>query len=301
MPTASVPLDLAYSELRTDADQTDLPGLAQSVMLKVLDLADREYNATFRRHATEQTFKRKGEYGIDLVSNTTLDEDTTTSTTDFDVDDGTKLSTTAGAGAIYDSEVPDIFEHTAPSGNNIPGVTGLNWAHEDGDTVIQLYPLPSTFHSFRSEERSPDGVILDNALALEFTSSPPENQEFSVYDNGTTKFMWLPRFMTGTVRITYNKEIDTIDDVGDTIDVFDEEHIWFHVWKLVAHGKRARGDNIQQMQTTSGKMMDEYDYKANQILMKAHRERNIGRHVRTRPIRSFQIHDLYSDKTLFNQ
>ena len=299
MPLASVALDLAYAELRTDADQTDVPGMQQSVMLQKLDQFDKQYQRKYRRHGTEQSLYRKSETGFDLLASTNLAEDTTTATTDFDVDDGDLMGDSAGAGAIWDGGVPDIFEYTAPVSDNIPGVTGLDYTHTDGDEIHKFYALPTNFHTLRSEERSPDGVTLDTSYPLDFSSSPPLNsRNFTIYDNGTTKFLWFNRGLSGRVRVTYNKIGNTIDEVGDTLELAEDDHIFFHVYRLIAHGKRSRGDNITKIRLADGRMRDEDDHIADTILREIHKERNIGRHARTRPIRRFRYSDIYRDSSL---
>ena len=299
MPLASVALDLAYAELRTNADQTDVPGMQRDIMLQKLDQFDKEYQKKFRLHGTEQSFYRKSETGFDLLPTTNLAEDVTSATTDFNVDDGTALGDIANAGAIWDQGTPDIFEYTAPVANNIPGVTGIDFPHETDDVVHKFYPMPANFHSLRGEERSPDGVTLDGNLPIRFNSSPPlTSRNFSWYDNGTTTFLWFNRGLNGTIRVTYNKIGNTIDDLGDELELAKDDHVFFHVSRLIAHGKRSRGDTVVQIRMADGKLRDKDDHDADNILREIHRERNIGRNVRTRPIRRFQFSDIYRDRSL---
>lgn len=292
MSTAGTILSLAYNQLKAEQGGTDIPGLSESDMLSVLNTVNQEWQRVFMRNSGEPLPARRSETAYDILSNTALAANSAAGATSLSVDSGTDASSSGGAFVIYDDNLADIGEYTGKSSNTLTGVSGLAFAHEDGDQLYFLYALPSNFHSFRGEEGSPDGVRMDGGTPLAFTSGPPSGFRFSLYDNGTTKYLWLPPGLTGTVTVVYNKTTTTINDTGDSLD-FPSEYDWFAVWRLVAHGRRSRGDDIRKISYPNGHVVDEDDHRADQILLEAQRERNIGKGPKVRPlgfVRHFSVY-----------
>lgn len=254
-------------------------------MLAQLNHANSEWKRTFKRGAGEPPTVFRKETAFDIVAGTTLDENVATTDSNFDLASATNFDS-AGAIVVYDDGMPDIIEYTSKASNTISGVTGIGWAHEDGDQVIKLYALPSDFHSFRSSPDCPDGVQVNNTPYF-FVSDDPKGGQFAIYESSSTKYLWLPQGLSGSVRVLYNKTSTTIDATDDTVDV-PVEYEWFLVYRLVAHGKRARGNepgaDIQ------------FDQMASEILRQAQMEKNTGKIARTRPInpnRSLTHDDYY--------
>lgn len=281
MASASTILNLAWNTLRVNGSSTDVPGLQETTMLAVLNQANAEWKRTFRRSGEPPKLFAK-ETAFDIKAPTTLASDqasgaTTavlTSASDFD---------TAGAYVVYDDGMPDVQENTGKSSNTLSGVTGSDWAHESGDQVIKLYALPSNFHSLRSTANFKDGVEVNNT-PYNYVPDDPKGGEFSIYDNGT-KYLWFPRGLSGSCRVFYNKTSTTIDGTNDTVDV-PEEYEWFLVYRLVAHGHRARGDMGLDIP---------FDQLADKILREAQVEKNATKIARTRPINPHRslTHDDY--------
>lgn len=242
-------------------------------MLRVLDDANREWQRAFRVGGEPPQPIRK-QTAFDLVADTTLSAAQASGATTASLTDSSSFGS-SGALAVWDDATPDVQEFTGNAANALSGVTGCDWAHESGDTVQLLYALPSNFGSFRSTEDSPEGVRTDGGYALTFTSGDPNNYRFTTYDNGTTKYLWLPRGMSGSVIVTYNKANTTIDEGTDTVD-WDVAYDFFGIYRLVEHGLRARGNNADKIQ--------EAHLLANEKLRDAMKDRNVGKMIRVRPM-----------------
>ena len=259
--------------MRKDGGTTDVPALQESFMLTLLSNANLEWINQFRLGGGNAPLSFLRETGFDLITDTALAEATTTATTDFDVDLSTSFPA-SGAGIIWDDDMPDIFNYTGNAANNLTGVTGLAFAHEDGDEVQALYPLPSSFYKFRSSTSHGDGVQLDG-IPLSFMSGIPEKGYFSLYDDGTNKYLWLPED-SGSASVLFDKAGATIDDIADTTDVPDES-IFFLVWRIVQNASIPSEGQPTSLYATAKN-------EANEILFKALRNRNISKRIHVRPL-----------------
>lgn len=284
MATAQTILDLAWNQLRVSGSDTDVPGLQETTMLAWLNHCNAEWKRTFRRGAGEPPRLFAKETAVDIKAATTLDEDVATSDVSFDLASASDFDS-SGAFVVYDDGMPDIIEYTGKSSNTISGATGIDWGHEDGDRVIKLYALPSNFHSIRSTPECRDGVQVNNTPYF-FVPDDPKGAQYAIYDNGTTKYLWLPQGLSGSARIFYNKSSTTIDETSDSVDV-PAEYEWFLVCRLVAHGYRARGDQPG--------LDVPFDQMADKILREAQAEKNTAKIARTRPINPYRglSHDDY--------
>ena len=174
----------------------------------------------------------QGEFGGTIVADTDLDGAVATTDTEIDVTDASNLDS-SGAFVIYDDEMPDIIEHTGKSSNQVTGVTGIGFAHEDADKVSKLYALPSDFNDLRPQNEYGDGLLVANVI-YSYTSGTPISSQFSIYDNGTTQYLWLPRDSSGDFSLLYNKTSTTIDQTTDTVNIPDREihNQWFLVYRI---------------------------------------------------------------------
>lgn len=273
MSTAGTILTYAWNVLNEDGTTVSNPAMQQATMLAVLNSVNAEWKRTFRRGAGEPPKVLAKETAFDLKSSTTLSADQATSDTTTSLTSGTDFDT-SGAYVIYDDGMPDIQENTGKSSNTLSGVTGNDWAHESGDTVIKLYALPSNFHSFRASPNNPEGVEVGNTPYL-YVPDDPQSGQFSLYDNGTTKYLWMPIGVSGSCRVFYNKNSTTIDETTDSVDV-PVEYEWFLVHRLVEHGRRSRGDNPDKVMESKN--------QGDMILREAQAEKNTSKIARTRPI-----------------
>ncbi|QGH72484.1 MAG: hypothetical protein [Siphoviridae sp. ctpQM7] len=284
---ASAIFTYARNLLKVEGDSTDLPALQNTTFLAALNAANAEWLRSFRRGAGEPPPVRAAETAFDLVSGTDLDGAVATTDTTISVTSASDLDS-SGAIVVYDDGMPDIIEYTGKSSNSLTGVSGIGWAHEDQDTVYKLYALPGNFHSFRSSPYVPDGVQINN-IAYHFVPDDPQGGDFALYDNGTSKYLWLSRgAISGSCRVLYNKSGTTIDGTTDTVDV-PAEYEWFLVYRLVEFGLRARGDDANAIVTAR--------QQADAILREAHAEKNTSKIARTRPInwrRGFSLDEYYS-------
>lgn len=268
-PTAESIIGLARDILREESG-SDVPVVGDSFMLTALSDGNLKWA---RAHNKGNPIVFQRETGFDLVADTALAENITTSTTDFDVDSGANLYDAASI-IVWDDNMPDFVSYTGKSSNNLMGVTGIGFAHEDGDIVQKIYVLPSNFASFRESPTYGDGVLL-NGIPLKYMNGVPVPGYFSLYDDGTNKYLVLPRGSTGSASVLYNKNSTTIDSTDDTVDVPDE-YKFFLVWHLVSYAYIGReGD--------AGKMLFAQN-ESNKLLQEALRNRNTGKKIRTRPM-----------------
>jgi len=268
-PTAETIIGLARDVLREESG-SDVPVIGESFMLTALSDGNLKW-ARAHNKGNPLVFQR--ETGFDLFADTALAEAITTATTDFDVDSATNLDS-SGVVIVWDENMPDFVSYTGKTSNNLTGVTGIGFAHEDGDIVQKIYALPSNFASFRESPTHGDGVLL-NGIPLKYMNGVPVAGYFSIYDDGTNKYLILPRGSTGSASVFYNKTSTTIDSTDDTVDV-PEEFQFFLVWHLVAFAYMGREQDANKMLFAQN--------ESNKLLQEALRNRNTGKKIRTRPL-----------------
>lgn len=259
---------IGYAENIAKIDRTSigLSGLEETMLLNVLNKANREYFNKFLLGGGEPKESFKLETGGTLIADTALAEDITTATTDFDVDSATSYPS-SGALIVWDNNDPDYVAYTGKSSNNLTGVTGIGYSHEDNDAVSALYALPTNFASFRSTDDSPDGVSV-NGVPFTFVTGVPIGGQFATYDNGTTKYLHFPRGLTGDYAVKYNQGATSITLTSTSVDVpVDDED--FLVYRLAEYIFRVLGTDPMKMQEARG--------TANKILLDALKRRNVGK------------------------
>lgn len=281
--TAGTIIGIAEGITKISSSSIGLSGLSTDSLLQIIDKAVREFFNKQLLSGGENKLLQ-AEYGTDLVAETALAEDITSSTTDFDVDSASNFPS-SGAFVIFDNGM-DIGEYTGKSSNNLTGVSGLGYSHETDDIVAKIYPLPSNFGSFRSTERAKDGVLLDN-VSQTYVEGEPYPGQFTMYDNGTTKYLIFPQGSSGKLHVTYNKKVTTIDEATDTIEVpVDDED--FVVYRLVEHIYRVLGllDKVADARSM-----------ASSSLISSLKRRNVGKRLRLG--RSVRINSEYIPTNLF--
>lgn len=263
--TAADIIGIAEGITKVDSSSIGLAGLESSALLKIIDKANREYFNKELLGGGENKLLQS-EAGGDLIDETALAEDITSSTTDFDVDDASDFPS-SGALAIWDNGL-DTVEYTSKSSNNLTGVTGIGASHEDGDVVSKLYALPTNFASFRSTDMSPEGVTV-NGRPLLYVDGEPYAGRYSVYNNGTTKYLVFPQGTSGEYRVTYNRKPTDLTG-GGTLDVpVDDED--FVIYRLVEYIYMILG------------FADKVPYarqKADKTMLDALKRRNVGKRLR---------------------
>lgn len=273
-PTALTIIGLARDLLRSDSG-SDVPVIGDSFMLSGLSDANLKWVRAFRKSG-EPPVDFFRETGFDLVADTAVNQSAGIATTDtsFVVDDSDDFEATSGALVIWDDNMPDVVSYTTNTvaTETFSGVTGLAFAHEDNDIVQALYKLPTNFGSFREAPTWGDGVLV-NGIPHKFIQGPPPSGHFSMYDDGTNKFLWLPRDNTGSASVLYNKVSATIDSTDDTVDVPDE-YKFFLVWHLVAFAFIGRSGEAEKMLFAQN--------ESNKLLQEALDDRNTGKKIRTR-------------------
>lgn len=285
---ASTIIGLAWNKLNVDGTTVSEPGLQMNGMLSILTDACNEYRRAFRRGGEPPLFIRK-EKGYDLVADTTLSAAQDTSDVTASLTESANFGS-SGAIAIWDGNVPDIQEFTSNASDILSGITGNDWDHDAEAPVSLLYALPSNFGSFRATEDSPYGVMV-NGVPFKYTSGIPIGQQFAIYDNGTTKYLFLSRGTTGFVFLTYNKNSTVMDDAADLVD-WPSEYDYFGVNRLVQHGCFIRNE-------WNG--MVEAKAEANRILYDSLKDRNVGKAVRVYRPRPLRAHNPRLDPSLYRQ
>lgn len=275
MATTENIIDLSRNLIRAESG-SDVPVATNAFMYEAIMDGETKWADAFNQTGEEPTARRVDK-GYDLVADTDLDEasDLPTTDTQFTVTDANDFDASDGAVVIWDDSIPDVVYYTTwTSGTKtFSGVTGLAFAHEDEDAVQKLYKLPSDFGSFREEPGYGDGVYCNGELR--YTGGVPGPGFFRMLDNGTNKFLWLPRGVTGSASVLYNATRTTIDSLDDVVDV-PEQYKFFLVWHCVAF--YFMGGPMQDPQ----KMLMAQT-EADKVLNRALRNRNTGKKIRTRP------------------
>lgn len=275
MPNSQVSTIIGYATniLKIDADTIGVPGLENTQLLSFADQANREYHNAHLKAGGELPSMMARETGGTLVSATTLASSQASNATTAVLTDGTNFDS-SGAFAVYGSGTADIEENLGKTTNTLTGVTGVGFAHDEGDVVAKLYSLPSSFGSLRQVEDAGDGVVV-NGVQYYYTSGIPIGNQVSIYNNGTSKWLWFPQGASGDYLVHYNKTTESLDDLTDVIDIpVDDEY--FMVWRIIEMGREVMGDDPARIQQAR--------QRADSILLDALKRRNIGKLARVRPI-----------------
>lgn len=241
------------------------------MLLNVTDKANREYYNKFIQGGGEPNSARTSETGGTIAASTTLNGAITTASTSIILDSVTGYAT-SGAGAVWSDSMPDFVEYTAISTLTLTGVTGIGYSHDDADLFSVLYALPSNFESFRSSTESPDGVSV-NGIPYRHTTAVPTDNQFYVYDNGTTKYLFFPLGTSGTYHVQYNKGATSISATSTSVDVpiGDEDFIVYrlveHIFNVIYGAGSAQGQTAKQ--------------KADKIMLDALKRRNVGKRLKS--------------------
>lgn len=273
MALASTILDRAERTLGWDRTSVGVPGLESTNLLTVINSAVKDYFASFEKSGEPSSILRR-EVGYTLVTDTHLNGTLASGATSI-VGDSFASFGSSGAVAIWDNDRPDYAEFGANNlTTTLSSVTGVSFAHEDDDTVSLLYALPAAFDGFRSEQGFEDGVSVDGRPFF-FTSGNPIGTKFTIYDNGTTKYLHFPQGLTGDVFVRYNAVPTVVDGEGDTVDIptKDEDYA---MWAVVRYAAPTL-DRADMYELANKNMWD--------ILHSAHVRKNIGKRPRLRPTR----------------
>ncbi len=266
-----------WNLLREQGDTTDIPALQESFILTLISQANIEYLKAHRRGGGTAPIVLMRDGGFDLVADTALAVATTTETTDFTVDDSSSYDTTNGAFVIWDENLPDVgFYTTNDAATALSGVTDLDFAHEIDDVYQALYKLPTNFSHFIPTEGYGDGMRV-NGRPLRFTKGIPRPGYFTYRGDGTNKFVWYIRGLTGSASFIYQKSSATIDSSDDVVDV-EPDYEFFLVWRSVQMALIPKEGDVSNLYVQA---RDE----ANRLLLESLRDRNVGKHIRPRPFR----------------
>lgn len=265
---------------------TDLQVLQNEFLYEAIMDGQNRWQDAFQQGGEDQVSSQR-ETGFDLVSDTNLNGDITTASTSIIVDASDDFDTSDGAVIIWDDAIPDYINYTTNTiaTETLSGVTGIAFAHEDDDSVQKLYKLPTNFGSFRESANWGDGVLV-NGDPYKSMNGPPSPGFFSMYDDGTNKFLVLPRGLTGSASVLFNAAYATIDSTDDTVSVPDRWK-FFLIWHCVSYCHVGREEDYGKMQFAA--------QKANEILQKALQNRNVNKKIHARSfgrlVRDYTIKD----------
>ena len=269
MASAENIIDLIRRLLREESG-SDVPVIEDTFLFEAINDGQGKWEDAFQSGGEGKTQR---ETGFNLVADTALAENITSATTDFDVDSSTSLDS-SGVVLIWDENTPDFVPYTGNSSNNLTGVTGIGFDHEDGDSVQKLYKLPTNFGSFKESAIFGDGVIVDG-VPYRFIAGIPKPGFFSLYENGDDKYLVLPRDLTGDCGVLYNPSYTTVDSLDDVVSVPDK-YKFFLVWHAVSYCLSDIDSDLNKSQLAQN--------KSEEILFRALRNRNEGKKIRTRPL-----------------
>lgn len=283
-PSVETIIGISRNLLRAEAG-SDLPVIADAFMIQAVAEADREARRAFRKGGGNAPVEAALEFGPTLVADTAVNDATDVQTSDVTVTvDSTTGFDAAGAAAFWTDNMPDVFFYTSLSATVFSGVTGIGSPHNDDDAVQALYALPSNFGTFRRAEGYGDGVQL-NGSGLTYTSGIPTSGQFSMRDDGTTKYLWLPRGSTGNVSVLFDRDSNTIDSTDDLISL-PEDWQFFYAWRAVELALFGRGDYP---------IIPQAKANADRIKLDLLKDRNVGRRLR---VRTYATHDYEHDLAL---
>ena len=60
-------------------------------------------------------------------------------------------------------------------------------------------------------------------------------------DDGTTKYLWLPKGSTGNCSVLFDKDSNTIDSTDDLLSMNDD-WLFFYAWRMIELSLFGRGD-----------------------------------------------------------
>lgn len=272
-PSAETLIGLARDLLREESG-SDVPVIADDFMLEAIGEADEELKDAFHQGGGNTPVSQALEDGYDLASETAVDNTAGVLTTDVSITvDSTSGFDSAGAAVIWTNDMPDVFFYTGTTATTFTGVTGLAFSHADNDAIQPLYALPSNFGTFRRSEDYGDGVQL-NGDPLTAMEAPPRDGHFSLRDDGTTKYLWLPRGATGFASVWFDSDSNTIDSIDDLVS-FDGTWRFFYAWRAIENALFGRGDFP---------IIAFAQARADRIKLRKLKVRNVGRRLRVRPM-----------------
>lgn len=259
----------AQDILKIDNDVISIPGLAETRAITwVDDLNEKFFDEFYAVGMVAPDYMRR-EKGYDLVTNTDLDGAIVAGTSTISLTDASNFDT-SGAGVIWGTNSWDIFTYTGKSSNDLTGVSGVDFAHADETRVEKLYALPSDFGRLRPGRDRGHGVIISNVPYYEVPENPTV-REFSIYDDGSSKYLWLPSGVTsGDAMVLYDKVSTTLDELSDTVDVPSPYH-WYIVWGLVALFRQVQEEDY---------VPQKEENEMQKVLRKAFMKRNSGKRIK---------------------
>jgi len=290
--TVSGIIGQAEGLLKLEGDDLGLSALGSTLGISFVNKLNIDFFDEFHNVGASLPSYMKGEKGFDAVDSTKLNGAVAAGANSITVDDSSDFESANGAGVIRVSTAYDVFDYTTNDGATVfTGVTNVDFAHADDTTVSRLYRLPDNFDIPRTGRRKGHGVTVNDVPYFQTAENPLYN-EFAIYDNGTYKFLWLPKGVTsGNIMVVYDKKPTTLDSDDDTVDV-PVEHEDYLVYGLVAKWKRTIKQNAN---------IDFEMAMQQRVLQRAFSKKSVGKIVRAANAffnrkRGVPMHNVFTDE-----
>lgn len=260
--------------LLREEDTSDVPVVSDDFLYEAIMDGQSKWEDAFNIGG-ESAISEQVPYGYDLASDTTLDGDVSANATTFTLSANNSSASTNSAMLLWNDNNPYFVSYTAYDSSTkiVTGASNVVVGFDDGDTVQRLYKLPSNFQSFRESPLYGDGVRV-NGTPYRYTDTVPySGGYFSMYEDDNGKYIVLPKGLTGSMSVLYNRAYTTINSADDVVSVPDK-HKFFLVYHCVA---------MCFLDVDQAKV-DKFEAKSERILNRALATRNTNKKIRTRPL-----------------
>jgi len=272
--TISDAYGMAQDLLKFEGSTVGIPALEEARTIQFAsDLNEQYFRAFWDRGLNAPEYMRK-EKGYTAVAETALAANVLAAATTFTIDSSSALDT-SGAGVIWKAYQFDTFTFTGNSSGTVTGASGIDFAHADGEGVGKLYALPADYGNPRkgldAYGAPHDGVRVDGAGYRK--GDEPGARAFAIWqDSSQNLYLWLPRYVTGDVLVTYDKKPTTLSSVNSTTGTLDitGTDYWYVVYGLLSFFRQTQDEDY---------VPQKEEIKMQQILVKALARRSIGKQL----------------------
>jgi len=259
--------------LLREEDTSDVPVVSDSFLYEAIMDAQGKWEDAFNTGGENEP-RDVVPYGFDIASDTTLDGAVSADATTFTLTANNSSASTNSAMLLWNDNNPYFVSYTAYDSSTkiVTGASNIVIGFDDDDDVQRLYKLPSNFQSFRESPLYGDGVRVNGAPYRYVDTVPYSGGYFSKFEDSNGVYIVLPKGLTGTMAVLYNKAYTTINSSDDVISVPDK-YKFFVVYHVVG----------MCFLDIDPKRSTQFEKKAYEILDRALQTRNTNKKIRTRP------------------
>lgn len=201
------------------ASGTQPTALQNTALIAQVDVINRQFvNAPYKNEPCHgwEWMEAQGGYNFLTYGSTTLNGALTTASTSVILTDGSNWPTAGRSWVRTVNGSIDYFDHTGRTTNTLSGVTNLGIPHASGETVEQLYSLPTGY---------------GKAIALEINGQQPyfyvQSRHLPIGQSFTTRgaYMVLPEGIGTNDATLYYYSAPTDLSTGDDTDLALETNI----------------------------------------------------------------------------